>query len=202
MRYGLSLYQRDQSPSFGLFPRHRWQQGIHALSPPTAGSKSFCPFLRWKLGSRQGKAVLCTADRRSVDLVDFEMRLSAFLDFWQDLDIRDYRQITFVGFSNGANFIMGLLTKQSNLADNYILLHPSVLDYAFPMENSRAEILFTLGQNDQLVDQVALEHLVDDWQASAFPRANLARFDKGHFLSQDELTYIKNWYQERIDKKT
>lgn len=52
MRYGLSLYQRDKSPSFGLFPRHRWQQGIHALSPPTAGSKSFCPFLGWKLGSR------------------------------------------------------------------------------------------------------------------------------------------------------
>ncbi|HEM4056045.1 TPA: hypothetical protein U1W00_001671 [Streptococcus suis] len=126
------------------------------------------------------------------------MRLSAFLDFWQDLDIRDYRQITFVGFSNGANFIMGLLTKQANLADNYILLHRSALDYAFPMENSRAEILFTLGQNDQ----VALENLVEDWRVSAFPRANLARFDKGHFLSQDELTYIKNWYQERIDKKT
>ncbi|HEM3457548.1 hypothetical protein V9Z70_03365 [Streptococcus suis] len=137
-----------------------------------------------------------------LDLVDFERRLSAFLDFWQDLDIQPYQQVTFVGFSNGANFIMGLLTKQSNLADNYILLHPSALGYAFPMENSRAEILFTLGQNDQLVDQVALEHLVDDWQASAFPRANLARFDKGHFLSQDELTYVKNWYQERIDKKT
>lgn len=70
------------------------------------------------------------------------------------------------------------------------------------MENSRAEILFTLGQNDQLVDPVALEHLVDDWQASAFPRAYLVRFDKGHFLSQDELTYVRNWYQERIDKKT
>ncbi|MBO4106688.1 hypothetical protein J5566_00525 [Streptococcus suis] len=130
------------------------------------------------------------------------MRLSAFLDFWQDLDIRDYRQITFVGFSNGANFIMGLLTKQSNLADNYILLHPSALDYAFPMENSRAELLFTLGQNDVLIDPLALENLVVDWQASAFSKANLARFDKGHFLSQDELTYIKNWYQERIDKKT
>lgn len=60
----------------------------------------------------------------------------------------------------------------------------------------------SLGFFDQLVDQVALEHLVDDWQASAFPRTNLVRFDKGHFLSQDELTYIKDWYQERIDKKT
>ncbi|WNY51952.1 alpha/beta hydrolase [Streptococcus iners] len=137
-----------------------------------------------------------------LDLVDFERRLSAFLDFWQDLDIRDYRQITFVGFSNGANFIMGLLTKQSNLADNYILLHPSALDYAFPMENSRAELLFTLGQNDVLIDPLALENLVVDWRVSAFPRANLARFDKGHFLSQDELTYIKNWYQERMNKKT
>ncbi|CYU07397.1 phospholipase/carboxylesterase [Streptococcus suis] len=137
-----------------------------------------------------------------LDLVDFERRLSAFLDFWQDLDIQPYQQVTFVGFSNGANFIIGLLTKQSNLADNYILLHPSALDYAFPMENSRAEILFTVGKNDQLVDQVALENLVVDWQATAFPNANLVRFDKGHFLSQDELTYIKNWYQERIDKKT
>lgn len=137
-----------------------------------------------------------------LDLVDFEMYLSAFLDFWQDLDIQPYQQVTFVGFSNGANFIMGLLTKQSNLADNYILLPPSAFGYAFPMENSRAEILFTLGQNDQLVDQVALKNLVDDWQASAFPRTNLARFDKGHFLSQDELTSVGNWYQERIDKKT
>ncbi|HFI0024977.1 TPA: alpha/beta hydrolase [Streptococcus suis] len=137
-----------------------------------------------------------------LDLVDFEMRLSAFLDFWQDLAIQPYQQITFVGFSNGANFIMGLLTKQSNLADNYILLHPSALDYAFPMQNSRAEILFTLGQNDPYVDPFALENLVDDLQASAFPKANLARFDKGHYLSHDELTYVGNWYQERIDKKT
>ncbi|MGQ7379317.1 alpha/beta hydrolase [Streptococcus suis] len=134
-------------------------------------------------------------------LVDFEKRLSAFLDFWQDFDIQPYQQITFVGFSNGANFIMGLLTKQSNLADNYILLHPSALDYAFPMQNSRAEILFTLGQNDPYVDPFALENLVDDLQASAFPKANLARFDKGHYLSHDELTYVSNWYQERTDKK-
>ncbi|HEM2809163.1 TPA: hypothetical protein U0616_000927 [Streptococcus suis] len=137
-----------------------------------------------------------------LDLVDFEKRLSAFLDFWKDLDIQHYQEITFVGFSNGANFIMGLLTKQSNLADNYILLHPSALDYAFPMQNSRAEILFTLGQNDPYVDPFALENLVDDLQASAFPKANLARFDKGHYLSHDELTYVGNWYQERIDKKT
>ncbi|WP_321537732.1 hypothetical protein [Streptococcus suis] len=60
----------------------------------------------------------------------------------------------------------------------------------------------SLGFFDQLVDQVALENLVDDWRVSAFPKANLVRFDKGHFLSQDELNYIKNWYQERIDKKT
>ncbi|HFI0647709.1 TPA: hypothetical protein ACGO32_001344 [Streptococcus suis] len=46
-----------------------------------------------------------------LELVDFEKRLSAFLDFWKDLDIQHYQEITFVGFSNGANFIMGLLTN-------------------------------------------------------------------------------------------
>ncbi len=181
----------------------------------TGGNKKSMLFLRQQLDLEASVLSLDGSwgqgrDRRffaplidgQLDLVDFELRLSAFLDFWQDLDIQPYQQITFVGFSNGANFIMGLLTKQSNLADNYILLHPSALDYAFPRENSRAEILFTLGQNDPYVDPVTLENLVDDWQASAFPRANLARFDKGHFLSQDELIYVRNWYQERTDKKT
>lgn len=181
----------------------------------TGGNKESMLFLRQQLDPKasvlsfngswcQGRErrFFATLVDGQLDLVDFEMRMSAFLDFWKDLDIQHYQEITFVGFSNGANFIMGLLTKQSNLADNYILLHPSDLDYAFPMENSRAEILFTVGKNDQLVDQVALEHLVDDWQESAFPRANLARFDKGHFLSQDELTYVRNWYQEKINEKT
>ncbi|HFI0401342.1 TPA: alpha/beta hydrolase [Streptococcus suis] len=181
----------------------------------TGGNKKSMLFLRQQLDLEASVLSLDGSwgqgrDRRffaplidgQLELVDFEKRLSAFLDFWQDLDIHPYQQITFVGFSNGANFIMGLLTKQSNLADNYILLHPSALDYAFPFENSRAEILFTLGQNDPYVDSVTLENLVDDWQALAFPRANLARFDKGHFLSQDELTYVRNWYQERTDKKT
>ncbi|HFH9839520.1 TPA: alpha/beta hydrolase [Streptococcus suis] len=180
----------------------------------TGGNKESMLFLRQQLDLEASVLSLDGSwgqgrDRRffgplvdgQLGLVDFEKRLSAFLDFWKDLDIQHYQEITFVGFSNGANFIMGLLTKQSNLADNYILLHLSVLDYVFPMENSRAEILFTLGQNDQLVDQVALENLVDDWQALAFPRANLARFDKGQFLSQDELTYVRNWYQERINEK-
>lgn len=180
----------------------------------TGGNKESMLFLRQQLDPEDSVLSLDGSwgqgrDRRffaplidgQLDLVDFELRLSAFLDFWQDLATQSYQQITFVGFSNGANFIMGLLTKQSNLADNYILLHPSDLEYAFPMENSRAEILFTLGQNDQLVDQVALENLVDDWQALAFPKANLARFDKGHFLSQDELIYVRNWYQERINEK-
>ncbi|CYU70732.1 alpha/beta hydrolase [Streptococcus suis] len=180
----------------------------------TGGNKKLMLFLRQQLdpeafvlsldgswGQGRERRFFAPLIDGQLDLVDFERRLSAFLDFWQDLDIQPYQQITFVGFSNGANFIMGLLTKQPNLADNYILLHPSALDYAFPRENSRAEILFTLGENDLYVDPVALENLVDDWQALAFPRANLARFDKGHFLSQDELTYVRNWYQERTDKK-
>ncbi|MGQ7354854.1 alpha/beta hydrolase [Streptococcus suis] len=180
----------------------------------TGGNKESLLFLRQQLDPEASVLSLDGSwgqgrDRRffaplidgQLDPVDFELRLSAFLDFWQDLATQSYQQITFVGFSNGANFIMGLLTKQPNLADNDILLHPSALDYAFPMENSRAEILFTLGQNDPYVEPVALENLVDDWQASAFPKANLARFDKGHFLSQDELTYVRNWYQERINEK-
>lgn len=155
----------------------------------TGGNKEFMLFLRQQLdpeafvlsldgswGQGRERRFFAPLIDGQLDLVDFEMRLSAFLDFWQDLDIQPYQQITFVGFSNGANFIMGLLTKQSNLADNYILLHPSALDYAFPMENSRAEILFTLGQYDVLIDPMALENLVVDLASDSLSQSQPSSF--------------------------
>lgn len=131
-----------------------------------------------------------------LDLPDFEQRLVDFIDHWPQIEVANYQQVTFVGFSNGANFIAGLLTKQADLADRYMLLHPSAFDFSLPLENSRADILVTVGLQDPLVDLDAVQELYQNWQETAFPNLQLAIFDQGHFLTTDELDYVINWYQE------
>ncbi|NQP18239.1 hypothetical protein HO928_00370 [Streptococcus suis] len=130
-------------------------------------------------------------------MLDFEQRLADFIDQWPQIAVADYQQITFVGFSNGANFIAGLLTKRADLADCYLLLHPSALDLSVPLENSRADILVTAGLQDQLVDPVAVQELYQNWRETAFPKLQLAIFDQGHFLTIDEIDRIINWYQTK-----
>ncbi|HFI0393903.1 TPA: alpha/beta hydrolase [Streptococcus suis] len=131
-----------------------------------------------------------------LDLVDFEKRLSAFLDFWQDLDFQPYQQITFVGFSNGANFIMGLLAEGIEVVHQALLLHPSALSYSLPIISSQLPILVTAGRNDEMVDLEELENLCQTWKQHAFENLTLRQFNGGHFLTESEKEVLIQWYRD------
>ncbi|MGQ7394622.1 alpha/beta hydrolase [Streptococcus suis] len=160
---------------------------------PEAAVLSF----RGNVGQGKSRRFFAPLVDGQLDLLDFEQRLTDFIDQWPQIAVADYQQIIFVGFSNGANFIAGLLTKRADLADCYLLLHPSALDFSVPLENSRADILVTAGLQDQLVDPVAVQELYQNWQETAFPKLQLAIFDQGHFLTIDEIDRIINWYQTK-----
>ena len=54
--------------------------------------------------------------------------MTAFLEeVWQPQKL--YDEVIFIGYSNGANFILGLLEKNPTIANTVILLHPSNLGY-------------------------------------------------------------------------
>lgn len=132
-----------------------------------------------------------------LDKADLADRLRDFWHSWKALDTARFETISFIGFSNGANFLLGLLTQYPDLADQYILLHPSALNYGLPLENARGRLLMTVGSKDALVDQEALRQLQQDWQTSTILSVSIAQFDTGHFLNQEELDYVVEWYEGR-----
>jgi len=61
-----------------------------------------------------------------------------------DLKFNKDKKITFIGYSNGANFILGILQKRPDIADRTLLLHPADLDWKFnkmyPILDTRVEL--------------------------------------------------------------
>lgn len=132
---------------------------------------------------------------------DFDQRLQDFLLEWSRLDLSAYETITLVGFSNGANFIMGLLSKGIQNVHQALLLHPSALVYSQPKWVRKLPIFVTAGRNDELVDLSALEELCQSWQRDSFERLELKIFKGGHFLTAEEKEEVIQWYKQKLPSR-
>ncbi|WP_010308812.1 alpha/beta hydrolase [Kurthia senegalensis] len=128
-----------------------------------------------------------------LDRVDFESRVDAFLANWETVKPSDATSITFMGYSNGANFILGLLEKQPAIADRVILLHPSNLNYTFE-QTAPVEVYITTGALDGLSvpgDTVKLAKQLEN----VFPRTTLKLLDGTHAISEQEIEYLQQTFK-------
>lgn len=136
------------------------------------------------------------ADRRfftplvsgKLDRADFDARVEAFLEQWPAIK-PDAAHVTFLGYSNGANFILGLLEREPSLADRVILMHPSNLDYTFEQE-SASEIIITAGSMDTLAIPGDTLRLVKQLQQQ-FPNVTMKLLDSAHNVSEQEILYLQ-----------
>lgn len=123
---------------------------------------------------------------------DFDEKTDAFLDLWDTLPYSD-KPVTLMGYSNGANFILGLLEKRPNIAEAVILMHPSNLDYTFT-SGSDTHILITAGSTDTLStpsDVLKLANqLKEHYSSTAFKL-----LDGGHEVTDSEVDLIKGFNQ-------
>ncbi|MBM7699500.1 alpha/beta hydrolase [Kurthia huakuii] len=125
-----------------------------------------------------------------LDRTDFDARIDAFLADWPKLHPAQTEHMTFMGFSNGANFILGLLEKEPAIADRIVLLHPSNLDYTFT-KGSDAQIVLTSGAMDTLSlpgDTLKLSKQLE----AVFPRTTLKLLDGAHGMTEQEITYLQD----------
>ena len=76
-----------------------------------------------------------------VNKQDYSERIDKFLKNWDLMDISKYKNITFIGYSNGANFTLGLLEKRPDIANTTILLHPSNFDWQFLKKPEKIKLL-------------------------------------------------------------
>lgn len=123
---------------------------------------------------------------------DFEEKVNQFPLLWDSLDTNK-DEATLMGYSNGANFILGLLEKRPNLAKKIVLLHPSDLNYTFHTGSDSA-ILITAGSTDTLSrpgDTLNLSKQLKDH----FPATEFELLDGGHGVSDAEVERIKIFLQ-------
>ncbi len=124
------------------------------------------------------------------DRADFDARIDAFLKDWPQLRPEQATRITFMGFSNGANFVLGLLEKEPAIADRVVLLHPSNLAYTFT-EGSNAQIIVTSGAMDTLALPGDTMKLTKQLEA-VFPNTTLKLLDGAHGMTEQEITYLQD----------
>ncbi|MBL6538156.1 dienelactone hydrolase family protein [Streptococcus suis] len=131
-----------------------------------------------------------------LDQEDFEERIQDFFQNWRERDLTSYDKISLIGFSNGANFVMGLLAKGIESVNQVLLLHPSALSYPLPIISSQLPILMTAGRNDEMMNLKELEKLCEAWKIHAFENLTLRQFNGGHFLTEPEKEVLIQWYRD------
>ena len=127
-----------------------------------------------------------------VNRVELAERVQAFGELWQEVVQRfelAAKRVTFIGYSNGANFILALLERYSNLAEQIILLHPAHLGWRFN-QAPQAKILATVGANDYMTPAGQVVQLQKELDALG-TQMDILLLDSGHEVTEQELTKLK-----------
>lgn len=142
--------------------------------------------------SHASRRIFAPLQNGQLQRADFNKRVDAFLAQWAEMPPHN-GPITFIGYSNGANFILSLLEKAPTIAARVILMHPSDLHYTFST-GSDAQIFITTGARDTLAPAGQVLTLEKQLRAH-FPKTTLQLLDGAHELSDEEITYLQHVIQ-------
>ncbi|WP_275400335.1 alpha/beta hydrolase [Enterococcus faecium] len=130
-----------------------------------------------------------------LDRIDFEQRAADFLENeWRNVEKKG--KTIFIGYSNGANFILGLLEKTPQLADTVILLHPSNFVYQFEATDPSTEIILTSGAQDRISlpgEALALSQQLEQ----VFSHVHFLLLDGEHTVNHDEVDRLKQYLNDK-----
>ncbi|MBE9387816.1 alpha/beta hydrolase [Vagococcus salmoninarum] len=131
----------------------------------------------------------------ALDKTNFFKTVDDFLVEWDQQEL-SYSQITFIGYSNGANFIQGILSKRPDICQQTLLLHPQQFNLTFPALTNKSpnSLLLTTGANDPLVipgDVLTLSHQLEQ----SFAKVKLILLDGEHGITDNEIAEIKQWFE-------
>ena len=109
----------------------------------------------------------------------------------------NFNQVTIIGYSNGANILAYMLMHYPLLISRAIMLHPMVPSHILPtVKNQMIKGLITAGLSDTMVPIEQTMDLKKIYDEMSFD-CDIKTFNDGHQLTQDELLYVKKWYEKR-----
>lgn len=130
----------------------------------------------------------------SFDYLDLENRTSSIISFIIESSLKydfDLKELTAIGYSNGANMISSILLNNQELIKNAILFHPTIIkEKNVSLKN--ANIYITYGNNDpicKLSDSLALIEMYKKNGANVTKQETF----NGHRLIEDEIINAKKW---------
>ncbi|KFL28275.1 glyoxalase [Devosia sp. 17-2-E-8] len=104
----------------------------------------------------------------------------------------DPRRTTFMGYSNGANFMLAVMQLRRDVVNRAIALRPvKVLADSEGADLSGTHILIVLGKNDALFRERGDELFAELTRLGA--DTALAEVDHGHELGEDDVETIRRW---------
>lgn len=133
-------------------------------------------------------------DGKILNQPDFDQTVSDFLDFWDDLDLTGFERVTFIGYSNGANLILGILNRRPSICHQAILLHPADLGLELTGRSDTLKLCITLGMRDYLIEPTLVARMATTLREKHFPQTRLFSFVGGHEISSEELATVRDWF--------
>lgn len=131
---------------------------------------------------------------RHLDRDDLTLRVHEFLTQWDTMtEYQQADEIIFIGYSNGANFILALLEQRPDIADQSILLHPSGLGWQFQCKALKNHLILTLGANDYIAPPGPLMQLKKQLEPDFFPKVDVMLLDSAHGVTNEEIERVKEF---------
>ena len=131
-----------------------------------------------------------------LDKQNYSEKIEKFLKNWDLMDISKYKNITFIGYSNGANFTLGLLEKRPDIANTTILLHPSNYDWQFTKKPEKNKIIATTGALDLMAPAADVVKLKNQLSGIGYEEFQIIMLDSGHEITNEEIEKLKEIYKK------
>ncbi|HJF20989.1 alpha/beta hydrolase [Mammaliicoccus lentus] len=127
-----------------------------------------------------------------LDRDDFNHRTKSFIQFWNHFIYEhSYDKVIFLGYSNGANFILGLLEQSLAHVDQILLLHPAQLNYNISKNYHNTSLIITAGANDYSALPGDVKGLAEQLKPY-FKKLHFELLDSGHELVDPEIELLKS----------
>jgi phospholipase/carboxylesterase len=130
----------------------------------------------------------------SFDLADLEMRTKELAQFIKDSQEKyQLKNLCAVGYSNGANVAVSLLSAFPQLIEKFILFRPAMSGEEISFPNlSGSQVLIISGSNDELVPTSTAESLKNQL-VRAGANVEFVLRNTGHQLDLEDVEIAKSW---------
>ncbi|QJF24044.1 alpha/beta hydrolase [Mammaliicoccus vitulinus] len=147
--------------------------------------------MQGSVGEGKERRFFAPLNHNELDREDFNKQTESFVEFWNSFTkAYTFKNVIFLGYSNGANFILGILEHSIVNVDCILLLHPSDLAYNITKSYQDTSLIITTGSNDYLTVPGKVKALSKALQPK-FKDVQFELLDGGHELDEPEIKLLK-----------